>query len=54
MKEISGHDIQHLNRVLDNAMRIQEVEGGDLYVVSVSTLVHDFHKLMSNQKKVYI
>lgn len=48
-KENTGHDISHLERVYDLAMKIQEVEGGDPYVVAVSALVHDIHRLMSNE-----
>lgn len=52
--ENTGHDISHLNRVLNNALKIQKKEGGDLYVVAVSALIHDVHRLMSNQQKKYI
>lgn len=46
--EGSGHDIHHLKRVLNNALTIQAKEGGDLYVIAVSALVHDIHRLMAN------
>lgn len=52
--ENTGHDISHLTRVLDNALKIQKVEGGDLYVIAVSALVHDIHRLMSNQRGTYV
>lgn len=48
-EENTGHDISHLERVLGLALRIQENEGGDLYVVAVSALVHDVHRLMSGK-----
>lgn len=48
-KEDSGHNISHLKRVLKNAERIQKVEGGDIFIISVSALLHDIHRLMSNQ-----
>lgn len=46
--EDTGHDIGHLKRVLNNALTIQEKEGGDKYVISVSALVHDVHRLMAH------
>ncbi len=52
--ENTGHDITHLNRVLENATKIQKKEGGDLYVISISALIHDLHRLMSNKQKHYI
>lgn len=52
--ENTGHDITHLNRVFENAIKIQKNEGGDLYVISVSALIHDLHRLMSNQENRYI
>lgn len=52
--ESSGHDISHLERVLENALQIQKNEGGDLYVIAVSALVHDLHRLMSNQLGYFV
>ena len=52
--ECTGHDISHLTRVLDNAIEIQKVEGGDFYVVAVSALIHDIHRLMSTKLKKYV
>ncbi len=52
--EKTGHDISHLERVLDNALEIQREEGGDLYIVAVSALVHDVHRLMSAKLKRYV
>lgn len=48
-EENTGHDIHHLERVYDLACKIQEKEGGDFYVVAVSALVHDIHRLMSGK-----
>ena len=53
-EEKSGHDINHLERVLKNAIKIQKEEGGDLFVIEVSALLHDIHRLMSNQQKRYV
>ena len=52
--EKSGHDIDHLTRVLNNAMYLQKHEGGDIVVVAISAFVHDVHRIMSNQKGEYV
>lgn len=52
--EQSGHDINHLLRVLNYAREIQKYEGGDKKIVLVSALVHDFHRLMSNEKGCFV
>ena len=52
--ENSGHDITHLNRVYEYATKIQKHEGGDLYVIAISALIHDLHRLMSNEQKHYV
>ena len=47
--EKTGHDISHLERVFEAAMELQKIEGGDPYVIGVAALVHDIHRLMSNE-----
>ncbi len=39
--EFSGHDIWHLLRVRNNAIKIQKHEGGDLFIIEVASLLHD-------------
>lgn len=39
--ETSGHDYYHCQRVFNNAMYIQKHEGGDMYVIGASALIHD-------------
>ncbi|MFT5849748.1 MAG: hypothetical protein ACI9H6_000564 [Patiriisocius sp.] len=40
--ESTGHDYYHAERVLNNALHIQEMEGvGDRYIIGVSALIHD-------------
>lgn len=39
--ESSGHDFHHAERVLHNALHIQEQEGGDRAVIGMAALVHD-------------
>ena len=50
----SGHDFSHLKRVMQNAIYIQKREGGDLYIIAISALVHDIHRLVSNQKGYFV
>lgn len=52
--ENTGHDISHIKRVLKTAIYLQKREGGDLYVIAVSALVHDVHRLMSDQKGEFV
>ena len=52
--ENTGHDISHLKRVLKTAIYLQKREGGDLYVIAVAALVHDVHRLMSDQKGEFV
>ncbi|MBR3768542.1 MAG: HD domain-containing protein [Clostridia bacterium] len=39
--DYSGHDYLHTLRVLKNAHELQAVEGGDLFLISLSALLHD-------------
>lgn len=47
--EKSGHDIGHLLRVVNYSREIQKHEGGNKKVVLIAALVHDIHRLMSNE-----
>jgi uncharacterized protein len=47
--EASGHDWWHIHRVVENALHLQELEGGERYLIEIAALVHDvgdhkFHK----------
>lgn len=44
--ESTGHDFQHLTRVYNLALHLQEKEGGDRLVIGVAALLHDIHRLM--------
>ena len=46
--ESSGHDIEHLENVLNYALQIQKTEGGDEIVIIYSAYLHDIHRLMAN------
>lgn len=53
-KENSGHDIYHLKRVLNNALAIQEKEGGDKLIIAISALLHDVHRIMQNETGAFV
>ena len=48
-EESSGHDIYHLKRVLNNALIIQEKEGGDKLIIAVSAFLHDVHRIIQKE-----
>jgi uncharacterized protein len=39
--ESSGHDFYHAERVFNNSIYLQKNEGGDLFVIGASALLHD-------------
>ena len=39
--ESSGHDWFHIHRVWNNAIAIQKAEGGDLFTIELTALLHD-------------
>ena len=40
-KEGTGHDWLHIERVVRNAKKIANKEGGDLFVIELAALLHD-------------
>lgn len=44
IKESSGHDIYHLKRTFNLAIKIQKEEGGDKLVIGAAALLHDIHR----------
>ncbi len=48
-KDSSGHDIGHLERVRDLAIKIAETEGGNKLVVGLAGYMHDIHRLMQKE-----
>lgn len=52
--ENSGHDYKHLSRVYKYALKIQKREGGDRYVIGVSALVHDVHRIIANRENRFV
>ncbi|MBP3431289.1 MAG: HD domain-containing protein [Clostridia bacterium] len=49
VNEKSGHDFSHIQRVLNYCEQIQKTEGGDGFVVFVSALFHDVHRVLQSQ-----
>ncbi len=46
----SGHDIYHLQRVLNLALDIQNRERkGDRLVIAVASFLHDFHRIIERE-----
>jgi uncharacterized protein len=48
-KETSGHDIYHLKRTLNLALKLQEKEGGDRIVIAIAAFLHDVHRIIQNE-----
>jgi len=53
-REKSGHDFSHIRRCLKYANKIMKNEGGDKFVIIVSILFHDMHRVMQNKQKKYV
>lgn len=49
----SGHDINHLERTKNLALKIQEKEGGNRLVVAVAAYLHDVHRIIQNKSGKY-
>ena len=49
--DATGHDFDHVIRVKEKAMYLQRHEGGDIFIISLASLLHDVddHKLFPNQ-----
>ena len=52
--ENTGHDFSHIERVLGFANEILKYEGGDEFVVYISCLFHDVHRILSNKKGIFV
>lgn len=53
-KDSSGHDISHLERTMKLALHLQEKEGGDRIIVGISAFLHDIHRIMQNERGVFV
>jgi uncharacterized protein len=45
----SAHSLDHISRVYDLSVRLQEKEGGDLEVIHVGAMLHDLHQLLASR-----
>lgn len=52
--DLSGHDVKHLERTLNNALYIQKREGGDKIIIGISAYLHDIHRIMQNRAGCFI
>jgi uncharacterized protein len=50
----SGHDISHLVRTMNVALTICEKENGDRLIVGIAAFMHDIHRIMQNEKGVFV
>lgn len=50
VNENSGHDITHLKRVANMALKIQRTEGGNREVIGIAAFVHDLHRVIAIEK----
>lgn len=50
----SGHDISHLIRTMNTALYLQEKEGGDRLIIGIAAFLHDVHRIMQNEKGVFV
>lgn len=50
----SGHDINHLIRTMNNALYIQEREGGNRLIIGISAFLHDLHRIMEKEAGKFI
>ncbi len=50
----SGHDISHLERTMNIALYLQKKEGGDRIIIGISAFLHDVHRIMQNESKVFV
>lgn len=54
--DLTGHDMNHINRVVKSAKKIQLVEGGDLFLILAGAYLHDVmdDKLVENPAKARV
>ena len=50
----SGHDISHLVRTMNIALKICEKENGDRLIVGISAFMHDIHRALQNEKGSFV
>jgi uncharacterized protein len=50
----TGHDISHLIRTMNIALKICEKENGDRLIVGISAIMHDIHRIMQNETGSFV
>lgn len=45
----SGHDISHLVRTMNIAIKLSDKENGDKLIVGIAAFMHDIHRIMQNE-----
>lgn len=45
-QDVTGHNIDHLERTLKYALYLQSKEGGDAIVIGISAFIHDIHRIL--------
>lgn len=50
----SGHDISHLIRTMNIALKICETENGDKLIVGIAAFMHDIHRIMQNESGKFV
>lgn len=50
----SGHDTSHLERTMNIALYLQKKEGGDRIIIGIAAFLHDVHRIMQNESKVFV
>ena len=53
-KDVSGHNIDHLERTMQYALYLQSKEGGDRLVVGISAFIHDIHRIMGAEQQRFV
>jgi len=53
-KDETGHNIDHLQRTMRNALLLQKTEGGNINVVAISALLHDIHRIMTDDQRKFV
>lgn len=53
-EKTGGHDIDHFNRTMKIALFLQSKEGGDRLIIGISSFLHDIHRILQSERKVYV
>lgn len=50
----SGHDISHLIRTMNIAIKLCDKENGDKLIVGIAAFMHDIHRIMQNETGSFV